>query len=128
MLDVRRRIDAPAADVWALLSQPAEWPRWGLSIVGAVAPSPLGRGATGSVKTLLGFSLPFRIEAFDGEAMTWTWSVGGVRATAHSVEPIGSRACVATIGVPAWAAPYALVVWASLRRLEREARARARSR
>jgi hypothetical protein len=53
---------------------------------------------------------------------TWAWTVAGVPATTHTVEP-APGGCRVAFGVPTPAAPYALVCRAALRRIERLAQA-----
>lgn len=118
---VHRTIDAPAAIVWTLLTDPDEWPNWGPTVRRAhLGTDRLALGATGSVTTVAGVSLPFEITAYD-EGERWAWRVAGVGATDHTVERLGPSRCRAGFGVPFVAAPYLAVCRAALGRLERRA-------
>jgi len=75
-------------------------------------------GLRGRVRTRLGLSLPFEITAVE-PGRAWRWRVAGVAATGHRVEPLGPMRCRVVFEVPRWAAPYALVCRAALRRLSR---------
>ena len=111
--------DAPTEALWQLLVDPEAWPRWGPSVRSAVVESgELGDGATGTVTTTVGVTLPFRITAFEPGAR-WAWSVGGVPATDHRVEPLGPRRCRVGFGVAWPAAPYLVVAKFALIRLGR---------
>jgi hypothetical protein len=114
----RRTIDAPAARLWQLITDPVRWPEWGPSVRraafdgGAVAP-----GARGTVTTVLNVHLPVEITSFDDGAL-WAWEVAGVPATSHVVVPDGGDRCRVGFGVPWWAAPYLAVGYLALRRLD----------
>ncbi len=121
-LEVAREVAAPAARVWDLLVDTTRWSAWGPTVAGAEIRAGgdgtrIGPGATGRVRTSLGPSLPFEVLRFD-EGRRWTWSVAGIPATGHRVEPVGDDRCRVVLEVPAWAAPYLLVCRVALRRIE----------
>lgn len=102
---------------WELLVDPAHWPDWGPSVTAVdVADGRLRAGSTGRVRTAVGVWVPFRVTEFD-DGRAWSWSVAGVPATTHTVEPLPGG-CRVSFGVPAVAAPYALVCRAALQRIE----------
>lgn len=117
-----REVAAPAAVVWDLLVDTLRWPSWGPTVAGAEIRSGgvgtrVGPGATGTVRTTLGLTLPFRITDFvAGER--WAWAVGGVTATGHRIEPLGADRCRVTFEVPRWVPPYLVVCALALRRIE----------
>jgi uncharacterized protein YndB with AHSA1/START domain len=118
---VSRRIAAPAEEVWALLTDTGKWPAWGPSITGV---EPAGRaagglapGSRGTVRTVLGAALPYTVTAFE-PGRYWSWSVAGIRATAHRVVP-QDGGCHVTFTVPWWAPAYLPVCALALRRIER---------
>lgn len=116
---------APAASVWELLVDTRQWAGWGPSVAGAEIDGGghrIGPGATGRVRTAVGASLPFRVTAWE-DGRRWSWSVGGVPATTHRVEPDGPGACRVIFGVPWWAPPYLAVCAVALGRIERLATA-----
>ena len=51
------------------------------------------------------------------DGRSWAWTVAGVPATTHTVEP-APGGCRVSFGIPTLAAPYALVCLAALRRIE----------
>jgi uncharacterized protein YndB with AHSA1/START domain len=119
---VSRRIAAPAQDVWALLTDTAQWPAWGPSITGvepAAVPASGGiaSGSRGRVRTVLGAALPYTVTAFE-PGRYWSWSVAGIPATGHRVVPQGGG-CLVTFTVPWWAPAYLPVCFLALRRIER---------
>lgn len=117
MLTVSRHIDAPADAVWKLLVDTDAWPRWGPTVAGAeVDGGVLALGATGRVRTPVGVTLPFTITEFE-PGRRWAWSVAGVPATTHSVEPDGTG-CRASMAAPLWAPAYLPVLAIALRRID----------
>lgn len=122
---VHRIVEAPAPVLWDLLVTVARWPDWGPSVRGVeLDTEQIGLGSRGRVVTIGGLRLPFEVTAFDPGA-SWSWRVGGVRATDHTVEP-RPGGCRVGIAVHWAAAPYLGVCALALRRLERLARADAR--
>lgn len=121
--EVSRGLDVPAEVAWDLLVDTTRWPDWGPTVTGAeIATGGDGTritlGATGTVRTPVGLSLPFRITELD-PGRRWSWAVAGVAATAHRVEGLGPQRCRVTFEVPRWAPPYLAVCAVALRRLER---------
>lgn len=123
MPSISRRIAAPPEAAWHLLTDLKAWSDWGPSIVGASVDERSGTsgelrlGARGTVRTVVGVSLPFEITEFvEGER--WAWSVAGVPATGHHVEPTADG-CVVTFSVPWWAPGYLAVCAIALRRIDR---------
>jgi uncharacterized protein YndB with AHSA1/START domain len=119
---VARTIDAPAADVWALLVDVDAWPTWGPSIRGASVDGPIELGRRGTVTTAVGVRLPFEVTRFE-PGRAWSWHVAGVPATDHEVEPLHARRCRLRFGAPWVAAPYLAVCELALRRIDRLATA-----
>ncbi len=121
-ISVSRVIPVDPSVVWDLLVDTSRWSEWGPSVTRVDLPTvKLRAGSTGRVRSPLGFWLPFTITGFeDGRA--WSWTVAGIPATTHTVEPTPDG-CRVTFGVPMLAAPYALVCRAALRRIERLAQA-----
>ena len=117
-LTVSRVVAAPPEVVWGLVAHTRHWPAWGPS-VRAVDPADavVAPGLTGRVRTAVGPWIGFRVTAVE-PGRSWAWSVAGVPATGHRVEPHpdGSRV---TFTVPWWAAPYAAVCAVALRRIGR---------
>jgi hypothetical protein len=119
MLSVDRVIAASPPEVWKLLIDLEAWPKWGLTVRRAQLDPPhtgLALHVTGTVETPLLVSLPFVITEFD-PGRHWAWTVAGVPATRHRVEPWGDGARV-TIAVPWWSAGYLAVCAIALRRID----------
>ncbi|WP_428341701.1 SRPBCC family protein [Mycobacterium sp.] len=119
MLAVHRFIAAPPSVVWDVLVDLDAWPKWGPTVSGAWLDPPHTRlelGATGSVRTPLGFAAPFTITEFEA-GRHWAWKVAGIPATHHRVEPAdgGARA---SMSAPLWATAYLSVCAIALRRIE----------
>ena len=117
-LRVGRTVAAEPGVVWNLLARTDHWPAWGPS-VRAVEPADaeVTPGLTGRVRTAAGPWLAFRIDAVD-PGRSWTWTVAGVRATGHFVDP-DPAGCRVTFTVPWWSGPYLGVCAVALRRIER---------
>lgn len=120
---VSRTINAPAAALWELLTEPRYWPEWGPTVREAeVDGDRLRIGSLGTVTTVVGVKLPFEVTDYD-EGTRWSWKVGGIPATDHTVEPLGPHSCRVSFGVPWPVAPYLAVCRLALERLEKMASA-----
>lgn len=69
----------------------------------------------GRVRTPVGLWLPFRVTRCEPPHF-WAWSVLGIPATTHTVEP-APGGCRISFGVPAVAFPYLVVCLVALRRI-----------
>lgn len=117
-LGVDRVITAPASVVWDLLVDTEVWPDWGPSIRSArVNGGRLALGATGTITTVVGLSLPFEITLYV-EGSCWGWKVAGIGATDHEVVALGQDRCRLRFGVPWPAAGYLVVCQVAVRRIE----------
>lgn len=113
---VARRVDAPAAAAWDLLTDARRWPEWGPTVRGVDGPARLVDGTTGHVIAPLGLRLPFAASV-DAAGRRWSWRIGPVPATTHEVEELPDGSCRVSFGVPLWALPYGLVCEVALRRI-----------
>ena len=121
-LDVGAVIPAEPAAAWELLTDTRTWASWGPMISDVSLDDPAGDpaispGATGTVRTVVGPTLAFRVEEFEPERR-WTWRVAGVPATGHRVEA-HPEGCRVVFEVPMLAAPYAAVCRLALHRIAR---------
>lgn len=119
MWTVSRKINAPVETVWDMLTMLEEWPKWGLTVSAAelFGLGPLTLGSQGKVWTAVGVALPFEITEFE-PGRRWGWSVAGVPATKHGVDPTGGR-CRVWMSSPMWAPAYLPVLAVALRRIDR---------
>lgn len=123
MLTVRRQVPASAAVVWSVLTDLDAWPRWGPTVRRAVLDDgSFVTGARGTVWTPLGVPLPFELtEVVPGRR--WSWTVAGVPATTHAVEPVHAASAtwgsVVSMSAPVWAPAYLPVLHVALRRIDR---------
>jgi hypothetical protein len=121
-VDVGAVMPAEPSAAWRLLTDTRTWPSWGPTIR-AVDVDPhdgdpfIAPGTTGTVRTVVGVTLLFRVVDVD-DSRRWTWRVAGVPATGHRVEahPDG---CRVVFEIPVLAAPYAAVCHVALRRIRR---------
>jgi hypothetical protein len=74
------------------------------------------KGTTGKVRTAAGIWLPFTITRYE-EGRFWSWTVAGIPATGHRVEPQEDGLCQLTFEVPIIAAPYTYVCNIALDRI-----------
>lgn len=115
---VHRDIAAPAERVWELLTNVDCWPDWGPTVrLAELDSDSFEAGATGTVMTSIGMTLPFEITEHEA-GRRWTWTVAGIPATDHTVAALGPQRSRAGFGVPWLAAPYLAVCAVALRRLE----------
>ena len=115
---VHRDIDAPVETVWELLTNVDWWPAWGPTVRHAeLDRESFGVGATGTVTTVLGATLPFEITRYRAGSH-WAWNVAGVPATDHTVRAVDSQRSRVGFGVPWPVAPYLAVCRLALQRIE----------
>lgn len=76
-------------------------------------------GVTGRVWTPVGIPLPFEITEFV-PGRSWAWTVAGIPATRHGVDPDGDG-CRVWMSAPLWAPGYLPVLALALGRIERMA-------
>lgn len=108
--------------MWDILVDVERWPSWGSSIRGAHVDGDgtrIGPGATGSVTTIVGVRLPFRITDWVDDT-SWRWHVAGLPATGHAVEAVSEERCRVSMDVPWFAAPYAAVLRRALVNIDRD--------
>ena len=111
-------IAASAERIWPFIAEFERWPQWGLSVTRVdSAADKVAPGVTGRVRTPVGLWLPFVIGDVIPES-SWDWTVAGVPATGHHLEPRGDCTYV-RFTAPWVAAPYKLAMQLSLRRLKR---------
>jgi hypothetical protein len=119
-VDVAAVVPAPPSAAWRLLTDTRTWPTWGPTIAAVEVSGDepiIGPGAHGTVRTVGGLTLPFRITHVE-DGVRWTWRVAGVPATGHRVEP-HPDGCRVVFEVPLLAAPYVAVCRLALRRIRR---------
>ncbi|MUV89304.1 SRPBCC family protein [Halapricum sp. CBA1109] len=113
---VDRTVDAPAEDVWEILTDTERWPEWGPSVRGVTASERvIQRGTTGRVETPVGVSVPFEITRC--EPYVWEWEVARIPATGHRVESLSGDRCRVTLDLPPLAAGYVPVCRRALDRI-----------
>lgn len=93
-LEVSQVVSAPAADAWALLGDTHRWDEWSPTITGVEATDRrLEAGTAGSLRTVGGLRLPFRITEYDPERLRWTWNVARLSASGHRVDDLADDRC-----------------------------------
>jgi hypothetical protein len=117
MWTTSRHVQASPDAVWTILTDLADWPRWGLTVQRAeIEGGVLTLGTTGRVWTPVGVSLPFEITEFV-PGRSWAWQVASVPATRHGVDPEGDG-CRVWMSAPVWAPAYLPVLAIAVRRIE----------
>lgn len=113
-IDVSRAVAAPPDAAWGLLTDTARWPAWGPSVSAvACTDRQIRPGATGRVR-VAGLWLPFEVTAC--EPYRWTWTVAGIPATGHRVDP-ADEGCRVAFEIPPLAAAYVPVCRRALGRI-----------
>lgn len=120
---LRRGIEvaAPAELAWQQLIDLSNWPGWGPTVRSARLDDGSGHlsaNASGSVQTVVGGWLPFRIEGWHDEEpiRAWSWRVCGIPATEHFVISRGPTRCRVEMTVPWWGGCNLPVVEVALRK------------
>ena len=118
MWTLSRHVDASVEAVWDVLTDLDAWPRWGLTVSRATVDDGdvLTLGVRGRVWTPVGVALPFAITEFVPHR-SWGWTVAGVPATRHGVDPDGDGSRV-WMSAPLWAPAYLPVLDVALRRID----------
>jgi len=117
-------IDAPLKTIWEIVTDTHCWPIWGPSVKAVRCKDRfIQPGTTGSVKTALGFWVPFEITDFV-PGKKWSWRVANIPATGHRVEAISPERCRLIFEVVGIAAPYLLICKIAARRIKRIAESR----
>ena len=116
-VEVGLLINADADGVWRILVDTSRWVEWGPSIRAVESTERfLTARASGRVRTVLGFSVPFAVSRFE-PGKNWTWRIFGLPATTHEVESLGPKLSRLFFGVPLIAFPYLLFCSVALRRI-----------
>ncbi|WP_168199709.1 SRPBCC family protein [Citricoccus sp. SGAir0253] len=128
---MHRRVEvhgsAPLPEAWDRYERYDAWPGWAPHIRRVEADGPRIRpGARGTVHGYGGLRLPFRIDAVDATARTWSWTVwalGRPLRLRHDLVAAdgGTRAGVDLEGPALLVAPYAPFTRWPLHRLVRRA-------
>ena len=120
VIAVSRVVDAPADDVWRLLTDTRRWPDWGPSVADVDCPTRvIEAGTSGRLRVRgIGLWVPFEVDScVDGsEVKRWTWTVARIPATGHRVDTLGTQ-CRVTFEVPLLAAGYVPVCRRALDRI-----------
>lgn len=116
-IEVGLTVSAPSEEVWNLLVDTSRWAEWGPSVRAVDCRdrflTPL---SAGRVETVLGFSVPFAVARFQ-TGKTWSWTIHGIPATTHTVEPLGPNRSLLLFGVPIPALPYLFVCAVAIRKI-----------
>lgn len=116
--ELRKSLKATEEAVWTLLTDTTRWTEWGPSVSEVNSTDRfIRKGTSGKVKLPIGLWIPFLITDYEDKRY-WSWSVWGIRATGHRIEPLGGKKCIIIFEVPTLAAPYLLVCWIAIRRIE----------
>lgn len=123
-LVVSRVVDAPATDVWGLLTDTTRWPAWGPSVAAVDCTDRyIEAGTSGRIRVAgVGVWVPFEVDSYvargDETERRWTWTVARIPATGHRVDALGEQ-CRVSFEVPLLAAGYVPVCRRALDRIAR---------
>lgn len=113
-----RVVEAPPDRIWSVLTHTRYWPEWGPSVSAVDPPdAEIRAGTTGRVRTPVGVAVEF--EVTECAPYRWTWTVAGVPATGHRIDPQPDGTSRVVFELPAVAFPYVPVCELALRRIER---------
>ena len=105
--------------VWELITDTAQWPRWGPTVKRVRFPERfIYKDSRGHVLTVFGIWLPFVVVEYE-DASFWSWKVSSVKATGHRIQAIETGGCFLWFEMPMIASPYALVCKLALGRIEK---------
>ena len=118
LCEIGYTLNVPAEDVWDFITDTTRWPKWGPSVIAVDCNDRyIKKGARGRVRIPLGLWVPFVITDYKDKTY-WSWKIWGIRATGHRTEPIDERRCTLIFDVPALAAPYLIICWIAIRRIQ----------
>ncbi|WP_255167333.1 SRPBCC family protein [Natrononativus amylolyticus] len=116
-LEVSHVVSAPADEAWELLCDTHRWVEWSPTITGVDSTGRrLEADTAGTLRTVGGLRLPFRITEYDPERRRWSWAVARVPSTGHRIDDLGADRCRVAFELSPLAAGYVPVC---LRGLER---------
>jgi hypothetical protein len=118
-IHIGRFYDSPVPIVWDLITDTLQWPQWGPTVREVESEDRfIRKGTRGRVKTAVGIWLPFVIVEYI-HMRFWSWKVGSVKATGHSIRSAKNGGSHLWFEVPIIAAPYILVCRMALDRIEK---------
>ena len=113
---VSRTVEAPAEQVWTVVTDTRRWPEWGPTVTDVECSRRFIReGSTGRVQVAGTLWVPFEIESCGD--LRWTWRVARIPATGHRVEPYNGS-CRVGFELPLWGVGYVPVCERALDRIE----------
>ncbi len=111
-------LNATRDAVWELVTDTFRWTEWGPSISAVDSTDRyIRKGTRGKVKLPIGIWIPFLITEYEDKKY-WSWSILGIKATGHRIEPLGERKSALIFEVPTLAAPYLFICWLAIRRIK----------
>ncbi|MFZ5908302.1 MAG: SRPBCC family protein [Nitrospirota bacterium] len=111
-------LHASPGEVWDLLTDTSRWHEWGPSVKAVDCMDRyILKGSRGRIKIPLGIWVPFVITDFE-DTRYWSWRIFGIQATGHRIEPLDDVSCNLFFSVPALGAPYLILCWIAIRRIE----------
>ncbi len=116
--EISSALNTPAQSVWELITNTIRWPEWGPSIIAVDCMDRfIKKGTRGRVKIRFGIWVPFVITHYEDNRY-WAWSIWGIHATGHKIEPLDEYRCNIIFEVPTLAAPYLFICWIAIKRIE----------
>ncbi len=104
-------------EVWQVLTDTDQWAQWGPSVSRVqCAKRYIELSSTGSIRTILGFWVPFTITEYE-HLHFWKWRIGRFEATGHRLVSVDDQTCRLSFDLPWWAFPYAIVCLIALGRI-----------
>lgn len=110
-------IQAPAHDVWRIITDTEIWPEWGPSVRNVRCSDRfINSGSRGYVQTAFGFWVPFEISGYIYNER-WTWRIYHMQATGHRIKRISNDQCRLIFDMPLFMAPYWFICAFAVRRI-----------
>jgi hypothetical protein len=118
LCEIGYTLNVPAEDVWDFITDTTRWPKWGPSVTAVDCEERfIRKGSRGRLRIPFGIWIPFVITDYEDKKY-WSWSIRGIRATGHRIEHLGEGICTLIFEVPALAAPYLIICWIAIRRIQ----------
>lgn len=118
-ISVCKVLSASPETVWDIITDTRLWPVWGPSLLNVDCNDRyIQLGSEGRVKTLFFCWLPFTVTKFN-HMQFWTWNIGPVKATGHTLTRKDEMSCELCFDMTWWAVMYIPICWLALIKIDK---------